>query len=156
MFFPPWVQLSYMGMRASVSGYDLGQGGESLGTQARGNTDPISNEHLQNFGRELRGGGGLSSYPHPWLVSEFWEFLAVSIGLGLTGVSSSAISWLCRLTRFRFRYGSPVDRVETSIRVQLRLPKAQLRRVGSSKPKTASMWRTSSHIRRGSDARHSH
>ena len=34
----------------------------------------ISKEKLQNFRRELKPGGGLSSYPHPWLMPEFWEF----------------------------------------------------------------------------------
>jgi pyruvate dehydrogenase E1 component len=42
----------------------------------------ISTEGLQNFRRELRSGGGLSSYPHPWLMSGFWEFPTVSMGLG--------------------------------------------------------------------------
>jgi pyruvate dehydrogenase E1 component len=37
---------------------------------------------LENFRRELRAGGGLSSYPHPWLMPEFWEFPTVSMGLG--------------------------------------------------------------------------
>jgi pyruvate dehydrogenase E1 component len=39
-------------------------------------------EKLQNFRRELEPGGGLSSYPHPWLMPEFWEFPTVSMGLG--------------------------------------------------------------------------
>ncbi len=38
--------------------------------------------HLENFRRELRGGPGLSSYPHPWLMPDFWEFPTVSMGLG--------------------------------------------------------------------------
>src|SRR5438309_1776641 len=42
----------------------------------------ISKEQLQNFRRELKSGGGLSSYPHPWLMPEFWEFPTVSMGLG--------------------------------------------------------------------------
>ena len=37
---------------------------------------------LENFRRELREGGGLSSYPHPWLMPEFWEFPTVSMGIG--------------------------------------------------------------------------
>jgi pyruvate dehydrogenase E1 component len=37
---------------------------------------------LENFRRELKPGGGLSSYPHPWLMPEFWEFPTVSMGLG--------------------------------------------------------------------------
>ena len=35
-----------------------------------------------NFRRELQPGGGLSSYPHPWLMPDFWEFPTVSMGLG--------------------------------------------------------------------------
>src|SRR6185369_6954525 len=35
-----------------------------------------------NFRRELKPGGGLSSYPHPWLMPDFWEFPTVSMGLG--------------------------------------------------------------------------
>jgi len=42
----------------------------------------ISKEKLQNFRRELKAGGGLSSYPHPWLMPDFWEFPTVSMGLG--------------------------------------------------------------------------
>ena len=42
----------------------------------------LTEEHLRNFRRELRPGGGLSSYPHPWLMPEFWEYPTVSMGLG--------------------------------------------------------------------------
>src|SRR6202451_320673 len=42
----------------------------------------IPKEKLENFRRELKPGGGLSSYPHPWLMPEFWEFPTVSMGLG--------------------------------------------------------------------------
>ncbi len=38
-------------------------------------------EKLENFRRELKPGGGLSSYPHPWLMPHFWEFPTVSMGL---------------------------------------------------------------------------
>ncbi len=41
----------------------------------------LSEEQLRNFRRELRPGGGLSSYPHPWLMPDFWEFPTVSMGL---------------------------------------------------------------------------
>jgi pyruvate dehydrogenase E1 component len=37
---------------------------------------------LQNFRREQNPGGGLSSYPHPWLMPDFWEVPTVSMGLG--------------------------------------------------------------------------
>ena len=42
----------------------------------------LSVEQLENFRRELAPGGGLSSYPHPWLMPDFWEFPTVSMGLG--------------------------------------------------------------------------
>jgi pyruvate dehydrogenase E1 component len=42
----------------------------------------IPRQKLENFRRELRPGGGLSSYPHPWLMPDFWEFPTVSMGLG--------------------------------------------------------------------------
>ena len=41
----------------------------------------ISIEQLENFRRELKPGGGLSSYPHPWLMPDFWEYPTVSMGL---------------------------------------------------------------------------
>lgn len=41
----------------------------------------FDDEHLSNFRRELTG-HGLSSYPHPWLMGDFWEFPTVSMGLG--------------------------------------------------------------------------
>ena len=41
----------------------------------------ISEKQLENFRRELQPGGGLSSYPHPWLMPEFWEYPTVSMGL---------------------------------------------------------------------------
>jgi pyruvate dehydrogenase E1 component len=37
--------------------------------------------HLSNFRREIAG-HGLTSYPHPWLMGDFWEFPTVSMGLG--------------------------------------------------------------------------
>ncbi|WP_425101610.1 pyruvate dehydrogenase (acetyl-transferring), homodimeric type [Tropicibacter sp. S64] len=41
----------------------------------------ISEEQLKNFRSEVAG-GGLSSYPHPWLMPEYWQFPTVSMGLG--------------------------------------------------------------------------
>lgn len=41
----------------------------------------ISEQQLENFRRELKPGGGLSSYPHPRLMPDFWEFPTVSMGL---------------------------------------------------------------------------
>lgn len=42
----------------------------------------LSAEQLENFRCELGPNGGLSSYPHPWLMRDFWEFPTVSMGLG--------------------------------------------------------------------------
>ncbi len=42
----------------------------------------IDEKMLHNFRRELRPEGGLSSYPHPWLMPNFWQFATVSMGLG--------------------------------------------------------------------------
>jgi pyruvate dehydrogenase E1 component len=42
----------------------------------------IDQAQLGNFRRELAAGGGLSSYPHPWLMPDFWEYPTVSMGLG--------------------------------------------------------------------------
>ena len=41
----------------------------------------LTEQNLINFRRELSDGGGLSSYPHPWLMPDFWEFPTVSMGL---------------------------------------------------------------------------
>ena len=42
----------------------------------------LTEAQLTNFRRELEPEGGLSSYPHPWLMPEFWQFPTVSMGLG--------------------------------------------------------------------------
>ena len=41
----------------------------------------LTEEQLDNFRQEV-GGNGLSSYPHPWLMPDFWRFPTVSMGLG--------------------------------------------------------------------------
>lgn len=59
------------------------QGHASPGMYARAFMEGrLSEQHLENFRRELAPGGGLSSYPHPWLMPGFWEFPTVSMGLG--------------------------------------------------------------------------
>jgi pyruvate dehydrogenase E1 component len=59
------------------------QGHASPGIYARAFLEGrLSLEKLQNFRQELEAGGGLSSYPHPWLMPDFWEFPTVSMGLG--------------------------------------------------------------------------
>jgi pyruvate dehydrogenase E1 component len=41
----------------------------------------LSEDQLNNFRQEV-GGKGISSYPHPWLMPDFWQFPTVSMGLG--------------------------------------------------------------------------
>ncbi len=58
------------------------QGHASPGVYARAFVEGIlSEEHLRNFRREIGEGDRLSSYPHPWLMPNFWEFPTVSMGL---------------------------------------------------------------------------
>jgi pyruvate dehydrogenase E1 component len=58
------------------------QGHSSPGVYARAYLEGRMNEgDLNRFRREV-GGGGLSSYPHPWLMPDFWQFPTVSMGLG--------------------------------------------------------------------------
>jgi pyruvate dehydrogenase E1 component len=59
------------------------QGHASPGIYARAFLEGRLNErHLENFRHELREQPGLSSYPHPWLMPDFWQFPTVSMGLG--------------------------------------------------------------------------
>ncbi len=58
------------------------QGHSSPGIYARAFVEGrLSEEQLDHFRREVEG-RGLSSYPHPWLMPDFWEFPTVSMGLG--------------------------------------------------------------------------
>jgi len=58
------------------------QGHASPGIYARAFLEGrLTENHLNNFRRELAAGGGLSSYPHPWLMPGFWQFPTVSMGL---------------------------------------------------------------------------
>jgi len=59
------------------------QGHASPGNYARAYLERrLDERHLQNFRQELAEGGGLSSYPHPYLMPDFWQFPTVSMGLG--------------------------------------------------------------------------
>ena len=56
------------------------QGHASPGIYARAFLEHrIDQEQLHNFRQELAEGGGLSSYPHPYLMPEFWQFPTVSM-----------------------------------------------------------------------------
>src|SRR5215469_13967290 len=58
------------------------QGHSSPGIYARAFVEGhLTEEQVLNFRREVDG-RGLSSYPHPWLMPEFWQFPTVSMGLG--------------------------------------------------------------------------
>ena len=58
------------------------QGHSSPGIYARAFLEGrVNEEQLNNFRMES-GGQGLSSYPHPWLMPDFWQFPTVSMGLG--------------------------------------------------------------------------
>ena len=63
------------------------QGHASPGVYARAYLEGrLTSEDLRGFRAELRPGGGLSSYPHPFLMPDFWEFPTVS--MGLTAISA--------------------------------------------------------------------
>ena len=59
------------------------QGHASPGVYARAFLEGrLTQKHLENFRHELRAEPGLSSYPHPWLMPDFWRFPTVSMGIG--------------------------------------------------------------------------
>ncbi len=59
------------------------QGHASPGIYARAYLEGrLNKDNLHNFRRELSKDGGLSSYPHPYLMPDFWQFATVSMGLG--------------------------------------------------------------------------
>ena len=59
------------------------QGHASPGMYARAFLEGrLTETNLSNFRQELSSGGGLSSYPHPYLMPDFWQFATVSMGLG--------------------------------------------------------------------------
>ena len=59
------------------------QGHSSPGIYARAFLEGrLSEEELEGYRQEVSRPGGLSSYPHPWLMPDFWQFPTVSMGLG--------------------------------------------------------------------------
>src|SRR3984885_1959469 len=63
------------------------QGHSSPGNYARAFLEGrLTEENLDGFRQEVSRTGGLSSYPHPWLMPEFWQFPTVSLGIG--GITS--------------------------------------------------------------------
>ena len=89
--FASCATLYQVAMMHFFRGKDDGLGGDQIYFQ--GHSSPgiyaqaylegfLTEQNLNNFRRELAEGGGLSSYPHPWLMPHFWEFPTVSMGLG--------------------------------------------------------------------------
>src|SRR5947208_2556414 len=59
------------------------QGHSSPGNYARAFLEGrLGAEQLDGFRQEVSKPGGLSSYPHPWLMPDFWQFPTVSLGIG--------------------------------------------------------------------------
>jgi len=80
-----------VGMNHFFRGLDAGldadmiyfQGHASPGLYARSYLERrLHKEHLRNFRRELQGEPSLSSYPHAWLMPDYWTFATVSMGIG--------------------------------------------------------------------------
>ena len=77
----------FQGSDADADGHPTGdliyfQGHASPGIYARSFLEGrLSEQQLDDFRREV-GGRGLSSYPHPWLMPDYWQFPTVSMGLG--------------------------------------------------------------------------
>src|ERR1700730_2171963 len=89
--FASVATLYEVGFNHFFRGHDAGgegdviffQGHAAPGVYARAFLEGrIDESHLENFRRELNPRGGLSSYPHPWLMHDFWEYPTVSMGLG--------------------------------------------------------------------------
>ncbi|WP_083843024.1 pyruvate dehydrogenase (acetyl-transferring), homodimeric type [Schlesneria paludicola] len=82
------------------------QGHSSPGMYSRAFVEGrLTEKNLENFRRELPRGQGLSSYPHPWLMPDFWQFPTVSMGLGP----------ICSLYHARFlRYLQHRNLIDTS------------------------------------------
>ena len=78
--FNHFFRASYDGEPGDLVYY---QGHASPGVYSRAFMEGrLSDEHLLNFRHELREKPGLSSYPHPWLMPDFWQFPTVSMGIG--------------------------------------------------------------------------
>ncbi len=83
--FNHFFRANYPGQNGSTEPGDFiyFQGHSSPGVYARAFLeDRFDESRLKNFRHELRDQPGLSSYPHPWLMPEFWNFPTVSMGIG--------------------------------------------------------------------------
>ncbi len=74
----------FQAAKGDVSGDQIFyQGHAAPGIYARAFVEGrLTEQQLANFRREMKPGGGLSSYPHPWLLPDFWQYATVSMGLG--------------------------------------------------------------------------
>jgi pyruvate dehydrogenase E1 component len=78
--FNHFFRASYNGEPGDLVYY---QGHASPGVYSRAFLEGrLTEQHLLNFRHELRDTPGLSSYPHPWLMPDFWQFPTVSMGIG--------------------------------------------------------------------------
>ncbi len=82
--FNHFFHAQYKGSNGDLPGdFVYFQGHASPGVYARAFVEGRFDEkRLGNFRHELRGEPGLSSYPHPWLMPDFWKFPTVSMGIG--------------------------------------------------------------------------
>ena len=112
------------------------QGHSSPGIYARAFLEGrLTEEQLKNFRQEVDG-KGLSSYPHPWLMPDFWQFPTVSMGLGpADGRSTRPAS--CKLPAQR------AELADTAPRQSVGVPAATVRWT-SRKASAPSHWRAAS------------
>ncbi len=89
--FASSATLYEVGFNHFFRGWDSGEPGDFVYFQGHASPGPyaraylerrLSAKNLHNFRQELAEGGGLSSYPHPYLMPDFWQFPTVSMGLG--------------------------------------------------------------------------
>ena len=98
----------------------------------------LTAEQLENFRQETRPGGGLSSYPHPWLMPDFWEFPTVSMGLGPIMAIYQA-----RFNHYLADRGIKPDAAESRVGLFLAMASAtSRRRWARSAWQAASTWTT--------------
>lgn len=82
--FNHFFRAKYEGSNGDLPGdFVYFQGHASPGVYARAFVEGrLDEKRLKNFRHELRGEPALSSYPHPWLMPDFWKFPTVSMGIG--------------------------------------------------------------------------
>ena len=86
------------------------QGHSAPGMYARAYLEGrLTEQQLSNFRRELQPGGGLSSYPHPWLMPNFW--FSPSVSMGLTPIMSIYQARFNRYLRDRGIHDTSAQRV---------------------------------------------